>query len=71
MNTIKRELYNAIMIYKRSPNGLKWVLFYFLQGFRMSIFWTRDMKRKQNVSETARWFARKIMAVQNSRLFKV
>ena len=47
--------------------GLKGVIWTALQEIRLSLFWTRDMKRKENVGQARRWLGRKILDLQNTK----
>jgi len=63
MNIIK--LYK--MIYK--TGGMKSIVFTILQSVRVSIFWTKDMKRK-NPNRVSRFIGRQIFVIQNSKVFE-
>lgn len=60
---------NIKMLYQVS--GVKGVAFYFLQKARLSIFWDKDMKHKQNVGIAKRLVGKAIIGIQNSFIFKV
>lgn len=49
--------------------GIKNVTWTFLQQIRMSLFWTGEMKRKQNVGQVRRWLGKKILALQSAEYF--